>query len=120
MRRIPILVVVLVLGCLDAAFAQSASRFGSVAPALTNTPQTILQRAPTRTVTFCVIQGGAAQEDVIFRGVGGTPVYATVTVNAGQVLGRAMNAAIPAGGLEVVTSNAAGDVTVECTYRLGS
>jgi hypothetical protein len=113
-------IILLLLLAASSATASTGARIGTSAEEITNTPQVLLRPFPTRTITFCVIQGGAAQEDVIFRGVGGTPVYATVTVNAGQVLGRAMNAAIPAGGLEVVTSNPAGDVTVECTYRIGN
>lgn len=119
--RFVVLALLVALWVALPAFSQSSGiRGGTSATALTNTPKVLLRPVPVRTVTFCVIQGGAAQEDVIFRGVGGSPVYATVTVNAGQVVGRALNAAIPAAGLEVVTSNAAGDVTVECTYRLGS
>jgi hypothetical protein len=102
------------------AFGQaSGRRLGASAESITNAPQTLLSKMPVRTLTLCVIVGGAVQDDVIFRPVGGGAAYATVTVNAGQVLGRSMNAAIPASGVEVLTSSPAGDVTVECTYRLG-
>ena len=112
--------IVIALLLLATSAAAGGVRLGTSAEEITNAPQVLLKAFPTRTVTFCIIQGGAAQEDVIFRGVGGTPVYATVTVNAGQLLARSLNAAIPAAGLEVVTASAAGDVTVECTYKLGS
>jgi hypothetical protein len=121
--KVRLLALALALGLaalLAALPADARGRLGTSAESVTNTAQVLLSPVPVRTITFCVIQGGAAQEDVIFRGVGGSPVYATVTVNAGQVVGRALNAAIPAAGLEVVTSTPAGDVTVECTYRLGS
>lgn len=95
------------------------TRSGASADQITNTPQVLLRPFPVRTITFCVIQGGAANETVILRGVGGSPTYATVNVAAGAVMGRSINAAIPAGGLEVVTADSAGDVTVECTYRVG-
>lgn len=100
--------------------SEARGRLGTSAESLTNTAQVLLSPVPVRTVTFCVIQGGAADETVVFRGVGGSPTYASVNVAAGAVVGRSLNTAIPAAGLEVVTSNAAGDVTVECTYRLGS
>jgi hypothetical protein len=103
----------------ERAFGQ-ARRGGTSAAELTNKAQVLLVPAPTRTLTYCVIQGGAAAEQVIFRGVGGSPTYATVNIAAGAVVGRSLQAAIPAGGLEVLTSDPAGDVTVECTYRLGS
>jgi hypothetical protein len=96
-----------------------ARRVGVEVGSLTNTAQVLLKALPSRIITSCVIQGGADDETVVFRGVGGSPTYATVNVAAGAVVGRALNAAIPAAGLEVVTSNAAGDVTVECLYRIG-
>jgi hypothetical protein len=101
------------------ADAAGGRRIGASAESLTNTAQVLLSPVPVRTITFCVIQGGAADETVILRGVGGSPTYATVNVAAGAVMGRSINAAIPAGGLEVVTADSAGDVTVECTYRVG-
>jgi hypothetical protein len=101
------------------AFGQTTQRrLGTSAAALTDTPQTLLSRLPIRVLTFCTILGGAAAETVIFRPVGGGANYASVSVGAGELLARQLQANIPAAGLEVVTSNAAGDVTVECTYRL--
>jgi hypothetical protein len=96
----------------------AAGRLGASVTGLTNTAQVLLQKLPTRVVTLCVIVGGAAAETVIFRPVGGGTIYETVAVAAGEVVGRQLNANIPASGIEVVTQNAAGDVTVECVYRL--
>jgi hypothetical protein len=116
-----LLLVLLVLVLAAPSFAQGARtpRFGTAVASLTNTPQPLLRAVPSRILTFCVISGGAASEDVIFRGIGGTPVYTTVTVAAGALIARSLNATIPAAGLEVVTSSPAGDVTVECAYKVG-
>jgi len=113
MTRIALALVLLAL-----AAPAAAGRLGASVTGLTNTAQVLLQKMPARVVTLCVILGGAADETVIFRPVGGGTAYQTVPVPAGEVVGRQLNANIPAGGVEVVTTSAAGDVTVECVYRL--
>lgn len=116
MARWLILVALLLVAA--PSLSEQPFRRGTSAQELTNTPQVLLRPVPNRTITHCVILGGAANQQVIFRGVGGTPTYATVNVAAGATLARTLNAAIPVGGLEVITTAPAGDVSVECLYRV--
>jgi hypothetical protein len=71
---------------------------------------------PIRVVTYCMIVEGAANETVVFRPVGGGAAYKTVAVTAGEVRAEALNANVPASGVEVLTSSVAGDVSVDCVY----
>jgi hypothetical protein len=120
MRRLFLLAMVLCSAV--PSFGQTARqhRFGISISELTNVPQTLLPKLPPRVVTFCILVGGAAQETVIFRPVGGGTAYRTVVLAAGEVRAESLSASIPVGGLEAVTQNVSGDVTVECTYKFGN
>lgn len=103
------------------AFAQTVPqrRVGATVSNLTNVPQTLIPALPVRTVQFCVLIGGAAQKDVVFRAVDNSPVYTTITLGAGETKVIQVNTPITEEGLEVGTSTAAGDVTVTCVYSVG-
>ena len=86
---------------------------------VTNTPSLLILTIPVRRVVWCILEGGAADETVIFRAVGGTPEYQRVDVAAGATvtvkLGQNVNAN---NGLEVATLTAAGDVAVSCAVKV--
>lgn len=86
---------------------------------LSTVPVVLIRPIPVRKVVWCILEGGAAEEVVIFRAVGGTPEYQRVTVPANAPLTVRLGQNVNANnGLEVVTADAAGDVSVLCTVKV--
>jgi hypothetical protein len=93
-------------------------RVGIVIPDVTNTPKTVIGPAPVKIVLYCMAIGGAADETVTLRPIGGGQGM-TFAVPAGATVGKNLNAKVPAAGFEVLTASPAGDVEVSCNYITG-
>src|SRR3990172_6979744 len=114
MRKLVYIVVFLVFAflfyaALHSAHAQGAGTKRGVGATVTQlgvVSQTLLPAFPNRIVQWCVIVGGAADEEVIFRAVDDTPEYRRETVAAGAKVVVPISAQIPPGGLEVLTASA--------------
>ncbi len=113
MRKLLILVVLLMA---VSATAQTQRRHAVTINNLTNTENVLLRALPQRIIQFCVIVGGAADETVVARAIDDLPVYATIPIAAGETKVIAIATPIGEEGLEVGTSNPAGDVTVSCMF----
>lgn len=81
---------------------------------LTDTAQTVVAVGAATLITWGIINGGAADEVVIFRAVDNTPEYFRVTVPSGSSVIVPGFTVDPLQGLEIITVDAAADI--DCTF----